>query len=254
MPPDPIKALTVSYRAGERIVAAGEPGACLFVVQSGTVRLSRTGGGAASVEVATLEKGDVFGEGALLDGRPYGADAEAVEDCEVLEFGPATFDKMIRSHPEVAVRLLRQLAARIERVEGRLARHGGAAMGPVPAPAAAAAAAPAAPVAQAKLVQDDGPAVFTLAGEEMLIGRYDPVTEIQPEIDLGPLDTKRSVSRRHARLTARDGRWHIAEESGALNGTFVNGVRLLQGRDAPLQDGDTVSLGMVRLVFRDGAA
>jgi pSer/pThr/pTyr-binding forkhead associated (FHA) protein len=76
------------------------------------------------------------------------------------------------------------------------------------------------------------------------------VTEIQPEIDLTEIDTKRSVSRRHARMTLRDGAWYVAEEVGALNGTFVNGTRLLPGRGAPLSPGDIVSAGMVRLIFR----
>ncbi len=253
MASDTIRALTVTYRAGERIVAAGEPGACLFVVQSGSVRLSRPGtSDGGPVEIARLEKGDIFGEGSLLEGRPYAADADAIDDCEVLEFGPSTFDRMVKSHPEVALRLLRQLAARIERVEGRLAR---AATGPATGtaePVAPEAPAPSAAARPSRLVQEDGSAVFALQGAEMLIGRYDPVTEIQPEIDLGPLDTKRSVSRRHARLNQKDGLWYLAEESGALNGTFVNGIRLLQGRGAPLCDGDVVSLGMVRLVFRDG--
>ncbi|MEN6632923.1 MAG: FHA domain-containing protein, partial [Candidatus Polarisedimenticolia bacterium] len=119
-----------------------------------------------------------------------------------------------------------------------------------------AAAAPARPAAPAKpraarLTVEGNAVVFPLSGGEMLVGRYDPVTETQPEIDLGALDTKRSVSRRHARLFERDGVWHVVEEGGALNGTFVNGVKLQQGRPAPLSDGDTVSLGMVRLVFRE---
>jgi len=98
-------------------------------------------------------------------------------------------------------------------------------------------------------VEGGGP-VFPLVGEEVLVGRYDPVTEIQPEIDLTDIDTKRSVSRRHARLSLRDGSWYVAEEVGALNGTFVNGTRLLPGRGAPLSAGDVVAAGMVRLIFR----
>ena len=257
---DPIKARTVPYRAGERIVSAGESGACLFVVQGGLVRLTRRGA-AAPVEVGTLEKGDIFGESALIEGRPYGVDAEAATDCEVLELGPRTFDKMLRGHPEIAVRLLRQLAGRLERIEERLAAGApsappAAAVEAASVPATAAAAAPARPAAPAKpraarLTVEGNAVVFPLSGGEMLVGRYDPVTETQPEIDLGALDTKRSVSRRHARLFERDGVWHVVEEGGALNGTFVNGVKLQQGRPAPLSDGDTVSLGMVRLVFRE---
>lgn len=85
----------------------------------------------------------------------------------------------------------------------------------------------------------------------MLVGRYDPVTEIQPEIDLTGVDTKRSVSRRHSRLSRNGGDWQVEEEVGALNGTFVNGTRLSSGRRATLSEGDLISFGMVRVVFRE---
>ncbi len=242
---DLIKTLSVPYRAGERIVNAGELGVCVFLVQSGAVRLSRrAAAGLAPLEIAVLGKGDVFGEGALLDGRPYAVDAEAVTDCEILELSATTFEKLLRGHPEIGVRLLRQLAGRLEQLEERLAAV------VQPAPAGAAEAQPGRARA-ARLTLDDGAVVFTLSGPEMLIGRYDPVTEIQPEIDLSPVDVKRSVSRRHARLVEKSGAWWIAEEGGVLNGTFVNGIKLAAGRPTPLADGDAVSLGMVRLIFRE---
>ncbi len=266
---DPIKSLTVAYRAGERIVVAGEQGACLFVVQAGAVRLSRRGNASLEpVEIARLEKGDVFGEAALLDGRPYGIDADAVSDCEVLELGPQTFQKMLKARPEIAVRVLKQLSSRLEGLERRLVEDAvrvpapgntapprgtipPATHSPQDAPAAAAPRPVVEKAKSARLVLEEGGVVFPLKGPEMLLGRYDPVTEIQPEIDLGPLDTKRSVSRRHARLTEKSGSWYLAEEGGALNGTFVNGIKLLQNKGAPLSDGDVVSVGMVRLIYKD---
>lgn len=251
---DPLKALAVNYQAGERIVAAAESGACMFLVQSGSVRLTRpASGGGAPVEIAQLEKGDFFGERALLEGGAYGIDAEALDACEVIEIGPSTFHRLLRAHPEISVRLLRKLAARVERLERRLSSGGGdetqLAVRPAPVSPARSHAA-VARGSRASLVVEGGGPVFPLVGEEILVGRYDPVTEIQPEIDLTEIDTKRSVSRRHARMTLRDGAWYVAEEVGALNGTFVNGTRLLPGRGAPLSPGDIVSAGMVRLIYR----
>jgi hypothetical protein len=101
-----------------------------------------------------------------------------------------------------------------------------------------------------RLVSEDGESVFTLSGEESLIGRYDPVTETQPAVDLTPIDIKRSVSRRHARITTSNGGYFVTEEIGALNGTFVNGAPTGVGRPVPLNDGDCVTLGTVRLFFR----
>jgi pSer/pThr/pTyr-binding forkhead associated (FHA) protein len=91
---------------------------------------------------------------------------------------------------------------------------------------------------------------FALAEGDTLLGRYDPVTDQRPDIDLTDIDLKRSVSRRHARIVRNAEGYFVMEEVGALNGTFVNGEKLITGRAHPLVEGDRLSLGMVKLVFR----
>jgi pSer/pThr/pTyr-binding forkhead associated (FHA) protein len=54
-----------------------------------------------------------------------------------------------------------------------------------------------------------------------------------------------TVSRRHAVLAQRDGRWFI-EDQGSLNGTFVNRRRV---ESAELSDGDELQIGKYRLTF-----
>ncbi len=255
MATETLKALTVPYRAGEKIVAAGERGGCLFVLQDGQVRLSRprpdAGPGDEGLEVDVLGKGDVFGEEVLLgeDEPTYRCDAEAVTDCLVVELGPATLERMVRGNPEMAIRILRKLSARIDRLAERLAGTDAGAGPAEDAPTSRFARPEPRRAAVARLVARDGGVEFPLAGTDLLVGRYDPVTEIQPEVDLGALDTQRSVSRRHARLVRRGQTWYLREEKGALNGTFVNGKRIPPGTEHALADGDVVSFGMVRLVF-----
>lgn len=90
---------------------------------------------------------------------------------------------------------------------------------------------------------------FPLTRAEMLIGRIDPSTGVSPEIDLSPEDTRKSVSRRHARLVSRNNEYFIAEEIGVPNGTFINGQRLAPRVMTPLRSGDELRLGQVELVF-----
>ncbi len=258
MATDLFKALTVSFKAGERIVGAGERGACMFVVNSGSVKLTRPSESSSAVELGLLEKGDFFGEQALLDGKAYAVNAEAATECAVVEIGPSVFQRMLKANPEIAVRMLRKLASRLESLEARVLLQAADEAGinaselSSDAEAAPTEALPRVErVSQGRLVMEGGSAVFPLRGNEMLVGRYDPVTEIQPEIDLTGIDTKRSVSRRHSRLCFEEGRWQVEEEVGALNGTFVNGVRLAPGRRAALSEGDVISFGMVRVVFRE---
>jgi pSer/pThr/pTyr-binding forkhead associated (FHA) protein len=85
---------------------------------------------------------------------------------------------------------------------------------------------------------------------ESAVGRIDRATGFRPEVDLTELDTKRTLSRRHARILKRGDDFYVCEEKGAHNGTFVNGERLATGAEAKLVDGARVRFGLVELVFR----
>jgi hypothetical protein len=81
--------------------------------------------------------------------------------------------------------------------------------------------------------------------DEFLVGRIDPVTGITPEINLGPLDTARSLSRRHAKLLRQGALLFLREEVGTANGTFINGQRLATGNATPVKPGDRLRFGTI---------
>ena len=85
---------------------------------------------------------------------------------------------------------------------------------------------------------------------ETIIGRFDPVTGVQPEVDLKPVDVHRSTSRRHAVIHGREGSFFVREEVGCANGTFVNGERLETGVEVEIHDGDALQFGLVKTLFR----
>jgi pSer/pThr/pTyr-binding forkhead associated (FHA) protein len=68
-------------------------------------------------------------------------------------------------------------------------------------------------------------------------------------VDLSEEESARSVSRRHARFISKDGKFHLAEEVGALNGTYVNGKRIRPGVLTAVSSDDRLLLGMVPLHF-----
>jgi hypothetical protein len=82
---------------------------------------------------------------------------------------------------------------------------------------------------------------------EFLVGRPDPVTGTIPEIDLGPLDLQRSLSRRHAKLLRDGAGFCMREEVGTLNGSWVNNVRAKPGETMAFKAGDTLRFGTVEL-------
>jgi hypothetical protein len=91
---------------------------------------------------------------------------------------------------------------------------------------------------------------FPLSGDESQIGRWDADNGIFPDVDLDAFDSDAKVSRRHARVTFRNG-VHMVEDLGSTNGTFVNrGRRLLPGSPQILNDGDEIIVGKTFLRFR----
>jgi pSer/pThr/pTyr-binding forkhead associated (FHA) protein len=66
-----------------------------------------------------------------------------------------------------------------------------------------------------------------------------------PENDLC-LDSKK-VSREHALISFRDGRWFL-EDRGSYNGTFLNGTRLQPGVPLPLRHADRITVGLEEIL------
>lgn len=91
---------------------------------------------------------------------------------------------------------------------------------------------------------------FPISNQDANIGRWDADGGVFPDVDLDSDDPEAKVSRRHARISLRDGRYLI-EDLGSTNGTFVNrGHRLAPGDRQPLKDGDEIIVGKTFLRFR----
>jgi CRP-like cAMP-binding protein len=104
----------VSFGAGQAIVERGDRGDAMYIVVSG----------AAEVDVGgrfhRLERGDFFGEMAVLAGKPREATVKAVEPLEALAIPGEDFQAFLRDNPQVAVGMLRSLVERLREVQDRL--------------------------------------------------------------------------------------------------------------------------------------
>ncbi len=70
-----------------------------------------------------------------------------------------------------------------------------------------------------------------------------------PDVDLDADDPEAKVSRRHARVTLKNGEYFV-EDLGSTNGTFLNrGKRLLPGQPQPLRESDEIIVGKTFLRF-----
>ena len=108
---------------GELVFDEGDPGERLFVIQAGEIEIRRRGAGGDRVE--RLGAGEFFGEMGVLVGGERVERATALGAARLLELDAATLEDLCLERPEVAIRMLRRLAARLVDLETQLAALGG---------------------------------------------------------------------------------------------------------------------------------
>jgi CRP-like cAMP-binding protein len=102
------RVVEVEFDSGQVIARQGDVGTGFFIVASGSVRVVRDG-----ETIATLGPGEFFGELSVLDGQPRTAQVLAAEPTVVLGLASWDFEAVIRERPEVALAVMRGLAARL---------------------------------------------------------------------------------------------------------------------------------------------
>jgi len=106
----------LEFPSGAVLFRAGDEGHQMYVVQNGKVRISVT---SADVDktLAVLGPGEFFGEMAVLNDRPRTATATVLENSQLLVIEKAKFEELIRQHSDLALRLIRRLAERLEKTD-----------------------------------------------------------------------------------------------------------------------------------------
>ena len=100
------------HEAGEIIFLQAEPGAGMFVLFDGRVRLSRLNISGQEQIVAMIEPVIMFNEVTVLDGKPNPVTAIAEEDSITWNITYETFQGLIQSFPQIGLSLLNVLASR----------------------------------------------------------------------------------------------------------------------------------------------
>jgi CRP/FNR family transcriptional regulator, cyclic AMP receptor protein len=102
-----------SVKAGEVLFKEGDAGKEMFVIQSGKVKLTRVIRGQDKL-LAELGAGEFFGEMSIINDKPRTATAVVLEDAQLLALDPKTFEAMIKANTEIAVRMIKKLAKRLD--------------------------------------------------------------------------------------------------------------------------------------------
>ncbi len=102
-----------SAKAGEILFQTGEKGTEMFVVRSGSIRITVSSRGKEKT-LAVLGAGEFVGEMSILTDQPRSATAVVEEDADLLVVGVRVLEEMIVHNTEIALRLIRKLARRLE--------------------------------------------------------------------------------------------------------------------------------------------
>lgn len=103
------------YGRGDAIFLEGDEGDGLYVVISGRVKVFKLSPDGKEQTLHLFGAGEPFGEVALLAGRRFPANADALEESRVLFFPRDAFAGLIRENPSVALNLLALLSVRLRR-------------------------------------------------------------------------------------------------------------------------------------------
>jgi CRP-like cAMP-binding protein len=112
-----------TFQGGEAIFHEGDESDTCYVVRSGHVRAVREHTDGRTLTLATLGPGEIFGELAIFDEERRSATVEALDDLEVVAILGGDMRRMLRQHPDIAVKLLAGLSRRLRETNERLTRQ-----------------------------------------------------------------------------------------------------------------------------------
>ncbi|MFY9556390.1 MAG: mechanosensitive ion channel family protein [Blastocatellia bacterium] len=105
------------YAPGELILRRGDPGGSMFIINRGKVEVRLPKGDGNAQQVAELERGNFFGEMALLTGEPRNADVIAINEVETLEITKPILQKLLDDNAALAEDLSHKIAERQTRLD-----------------------------------------------------------------------------------------------------------------------------------------
>lgn len=109
--------VTARYRKGQILFVEGEPSRALYFIHKGRVKVYRLAADGREQILHLLGDGEPVAVVPFLDGGPYPANAEVLEDSEIAQITFADFERIAKANPDILVRMLRLLAQRMRQAQ-----------------------------------------------------------------------------------------------------------------------------------------
>jgi len=121
LPPQDLQAVIAAsrlrvFRRGQIVFTAGDPGDTLVVVITGLVKVAVRSADGGELTLTIIQPGGVLGELSIADGGPRSADAETLEECQLLLIPRETIQDISARVPAAAQALLSSIAATLRRL------------------------------------------------------------------------------------------------------------------------------------------
>jgi len=116
-------AVSRRFPGGTVIFREGDQSDTCYVVAGGHARALREHADGRTIALARFGPGDIFGELAMFDDESRSATVEALDDLHALAILGADMRRLMREHPDIAVKLVISLGRRLRAANERLARQ-----------------------------------------------------------------------------------------------------------------------------------
>ncbi|HWI06041.1 MAG TPA: Crp/Fnr family transcriptional regulator [Solirubrobacteraceae bacterium] len=120
-----VAAVTVprTFDAGHVIFREGDGSDTCYIVRSGHARAIREHGDGRTLTLAHFGPGDIFGELAMFDDERRSATVETLDQLDAIAVPGADMRRLLREHPDIAVKLVISLGRRLREANERIARQ-----------------------------------------------------------------------------------------------------------------------------------
>jgi len=96
-----------TFETNEFVFRTGQPGAAMFIIKEGEVKIVKEISGKKHIEIIKLSSGNIFGELALLDSSPRSAGAIVSTPTKVIAIFREDLNKLLDSHPEIGGKIIK---------------------------------------------------------------------------------------------------------------------------------------------------
>jgi CRP/FNR family transcriptional regulator len=111
----------IHFGAGEIVFREGDFSNSCYVISSGHASAVRRHTGGRAITLARFGPGDLFGELAMLDDQRRSATIEAVDELDAISIRGDDMRRLLREHPDIAIRMITGLAQKLRQTNERLA-------------------------------------------------------------------------------------------------------------------------------------